>query len=124
MFIDKGKCENVFEFVAVDGLNMYEKRSSTFKLKNKFDRKVIDSKLTNVKFMLNCAELNDVFFIQSSLFRINLIKQKFVLELEQGQETYIPNDLSMDSYPISMHFYDPLIKVSNELFSPESKLFH
>lgn len=70
MFVDKGKCENVFEFVSVDGLNMYEKRSNIFKMKNKFNRKVIDSRLANIKFLINCSELNDLFFIKFSLERI------------------------------------------------------
>lgn len=74
--------------------------------------------------MINCSELIDIFFIQSSLKRINLIKQKFVLELEQGQETFIPNTLSLDSYPMSMHFYDPILMITNSLFSQESKLYH
>lgn len=124
LFLDKGKCENVFEYTTVDGMSMYEKRSAVFKLKNKFDRQVIDAQLSNVKFMLNCGELVDIFFIQSSLKRISLIRQKFVLELEQGQETYIPNTLSLDSYPMSMRYYDPLLMASNNLFSPESKQYH
>ena len=41
--IDKEKCDVVFEHLTVDGYNMYEKRSFGFKLKNKFDRTVIDS---------------------------------------------------------------------------------
>lgn len=82
MFVDKGKCENVFEFVSVDGLNMYEKRSNIFKMKNKFNRKVIDSRLANIKFLINCSELTDVFFIKFSLERIQLVREKFVLELE------------------------------------------
>jgi len=46
------------------------------------------------------------------------------LELEQGVEVYIPNELSVDRYPISYRFYDPIILISNSMISLEAKLFH
>ena len=35
--------------------------------------------------------LNDIFYVHTILRRKQLIKKKFVLELEQGQEIYIPD---------------------------------
>ena len=106
---DKGRCEEVFEHVIVDDLHMYENRSARVKFRSAFAKKRIEGRLNNIKFMLGCGELVDVFFIKCSLLRIKLIKEKFILELEQGQEVYIPKELSCDSYPVSFRYYDPII---------------
>lgn len=74
--------------------------------------------------MLGCGELIDAFFIKCSLLRIDLIKQKFILELEQGQEVFIPSELSCDSYPVSFRYYDPIIQMANYLTNLEAKLYH
>lgn len=121
---DKDRCEDLMEHVVVDDLNMYENRSARVKFRNKFNRKIIEGRLNNIKFMLGCGELIDVFFIKCSLLRIQLIKSKFILELEQGQEVFIPQELSCDSYPTSFRYYDPIIQMTNHLMSTESKLYH
>ena len=121
---DDGKCENIFEHVVVDNLNMYENRSARVKFRARFNKKLIEGRLSNIKFMLGCGELIDIFFIKCSLLRIDLIKKKFILELEQGQEVYIPPELSCDSYPTSFRYYDPIIQMVNFYTSLESKLFH
>ena len=106
---DKDKCEDLFEHVIVDDLNMYENRSARVKFRNKFNKKIIDGRLQNIKFMIGCGELVDIFFIKASLKRVQLIKEKFILELEQGQEVFIPSELSCDKYPVSFRYYDPII---------------
>ena len=53
--------------------------------------------------------LNDIFYVHTILRRKQLIKKKFVLELEQGQEIYIPDQLSCDKLPQSFWFYDPIV---------------
>lgn len=67
---DKDRCEDLMEHVVVDGLNMYENRSARVKFRNKFNRKIIEGRLNNIKFMLGCGELIDIFFIKCSLLRI------------------------------------------------------
>ena len=37
-----------------------------------------------------------------------------MLEIESGQETYITKELSMDHFPYSMRFYDPIIAYVQE----------
>lgn len=48
----------------------------------------------------------------------------FVLELEQGQEVYIPNDMSVDTYPVHFRYYDPVIQIVNEIFHIDNKVYH
>jgi hypothetical protein len=49
--------------------------------------------------MLGVGGLTDDFYLMAVIKKIELQKAMFVLELEQGQEVYIPNELSCDSYP-------------------------
>lgn len=51
------------------------------------------------------------------------MQKKFILELEQGQEVYIPDELSCDQYPNSFGYYDPLIQVINLHFQNSSKSY-
>ena len=121
---DKSKCCDVFNDVIVDDLNMYEQRSDRIKLQMKFKRMQMNSMLTKTKFMLGVGGLSDIFFIQTTLRKIALQKKLFVLELEGGQEVYIPNELSVDSYPRCFSYYDPVIQIVNDLFNRDNQVFH
>jgi hypothetical protein len=39
---------------------------------------------------------------------IELTKQLFVLDIEEGNEVWIPKSLSVDGYPKSFQYYDPI----------------
>lgn len=70
-----------------------------------------------IKFLLAVGGLNDIFYIIATLKKYELVKKMFVLEMELGQEVYIPKLLSCDKYPLSFRFYDPIIQIINHLFS-------
>ena len=90
----------------------------------KFDKMKISTKLDKCKFMLGIGDLHDVFYIKTILKKKALIKQQFVLEMEHEQEVYIPDELSCDQYPKSFRYYDPIIQITNQLFSTKQKLYH
>lgn len=121
---NRSTCADIYQEAKVDGLNMYELRSKRVMLKYKHDRAVIERKLARIKVMLALTGLVDVFFIKCVLKRIRLAKQLFVLELEHSQEVYIPDELSCDRCPSSFHYYDPIIQITNQLFSVKQKLYH
>jgi len=83
----------------------------------KHDKNVLNAKLLKVKFMLGVGGLMDIFYLKSVIKKIQLKKQLFVLELEQGQEVFIPNELSVESYPPTFTYYDPVIQIINHLFT-------
>ena len=90
----------------------------------KFKRMQWNASLRKVKFMLGVGGLVDDFFLMAVIKKIELQKAMFVLELEQGQEVYIPNELSCDSYPQGFRFYDPIIQIVNHLFSQDNQVYH
>lgn len=53
-----------------------------------------------------------------------LLKKIFVLDLEHSQEVYIPDILSCEIYPKSFRYYDPIISITNRVFSDKSRVFH
>lgn len=46
--------------------------------------------------------------------RIELARDLFMLEVESGQETFITKELSMDHFPHSMRYYDPIVAFVQE----------
>ena len=108
---------DIYKTVQVDGLNMYELRSTRVMIKFKLDKKIIEQQLTKVRFMLGIAELIDIFLIKALLFKKSLVKRQFVLDVEHNLECYIPHELSPDLYPYSFRYYDPIIQITNQLFS-------
>lgn len=114
---DKSKCSDIYKNVVVDGMNMYELRSKRVMIKFKLDQKIIEQQLTKVKCMLIFGELIDMFYIKAVLLKKSLLKKKFCLEVEHNLECYIPDELSCDQYPYSFRYYDPVIQVTNQLFS-------
>lgn len=121
---DKTKCCDVFNDVIVDDIQMYEQRSGRVKLQMKFKRMQMTSQLTKVKFMLGVGGLTDLFYLKAVLRKIQLQKAMFVLELEQGQEVYVPNELSCDTYPQGFRYYDPIIQIVNHLFTADNQVYH
>jgi len=66
---------DIYKTVQVDGLNMYELRSTRVMIKFKLDKKIIEQQLTKVRFMLGIAELIDIFLIKALLFKKSLVKR-------------------------------------------------
>lgn len=50
-------------------------------------------------------------FLQLKLKLINVSKQVLMIHLEQGKEVHIPPELSQDGLPMTMRFYDPILKI-------------
>lgn len=74
--------------------------------------------------MLGVADLIDIFYIKAVLQKKALLKKQFVLDVEHNLECFIPHELSPDLYPYSYRYYDPIIQITNQLFSTKQKLYH
>ena len=80
--------------------------------------------MDKLKLLLGLAHLPDIFYIKVALLKKQLIKKNFVLDVEHNLECYIDDELTVDKYPKSFHYYDPLIQITNQLFSNKLKLYH
>ena len=123
---NKNKCDDIFKYTIVDedkNLRMYQKMTQQQYAQMKIDRvkkQLIWNKIQTVK-SLKCV--NGILFIKLSLEQINISKQLFTTDIEQGSEAYIPKMLSQDQLPLSFRFYDPIIKIVQELMTEEKKNF-
>lgn len=50
-----------------------------------------------------------------------MVKDLFIMDIEQGQEVFIPKELSQDHLPLSFRFYDPILMLIQEQVSEESR---
>ena len=67
--------------------------------------------------------VTDFFFIKVLLMKFELTKRLFVLEIEQGMETSISDDITQSDLPWSFRFYDPVLKIVDAEISDESRQF-
>lgn len=59
--------------------------------------------------MLGIAELIDVFYIKAVLLKKSLLKKQFVMDVEHNLECFIPDELTVDKFPYSFRYYDPIV---------------
>jgi hypothetical protein len=62
-----------------------------------------------MKIIVNLRAVSRVLLIKICLAKIKVAREMFIIEVEQGNETYIPNELSQDKLPMSFWFYDPIL---------------
>ena len=67
--------------------------------------------------------LKDYFYIKAFLLKIELTKQLFTLEIQQGTEVLIPRQFSQEDIPWSFRYYDPIMSIVDGMLSPDSKQF-
>ena len=70
--------------------------------------------------MLGLKSLPGILYIRAMLLKIELSKQIFVLEVQDGHEVFIAKDLSQQNMPISFRFYDPIIHIILDKMTAES----
>ena len=78
----------------------------------------------NLKIIVNLKMVGKNLFIKLALRKIKLAKELFILDLEQGQEVFIPKEFSMDRFPLSFQYYDQLLNFCQENVSEQTKQFY
>ena len=72
-----------------------------------------------LRMALSLRVCSGLTYLKCLLLRINLNRTMFIVEVEQGAETFIPDDLSQSSLPYSMRYYDAILAMIQERFSDE-----
>mmetsp|Transcript_31393 Transcript_31393/g.48009 ORF Transcript_31393/g.48009 Transcript_31393/m.48009 type:complete len:123 (-) Transcript_31393:1419-1787(-) len=80
--------------------------------------------INKLKIILNIRAIQRSLYIRILLYKIGLVRRLFILDLETGLEVFIPQELSMDCYPINYQFYDTLLNSAQENVKPSTKEFH
>lgn len=64
-----------------------------------------------LKMALSLHVVTGLAYLKCILLRIELNRALFIVEIEQGQETFIPSDLSQSRLPYSMRYYDSILAI-------------
>ena len=73
---------------------------------------------------INLKALKGIIMLNAMLKKIQLQKELFVLDIEDGNEIYIPSSLTQDRLPYSFRFYDPILALVNENISENRREFY
>jgi hypothetical protein len=47
--------------------------------------------------------------LKAILRKIQIVRELFLFDIEEGSQVFIPYQLSQDNYPYSMRYYDSII---------------
>ena len=59
--------------------------------------------------MINMRLIQGPRYMEALLMRIQLVKELFLMDMEQGIEVNIPREISMDHWPLSYRYYDSIL---------------
>ena len=77
------------------------------KMQRNFKKDVV----TKLKMVTTSGSIKGMMYIEAMIYKIKLIKELFIYELECGFECIIPKELSQDTFPFSFRYYDPIIAI-------------
>ena len=63
----------------------------------------------NVKMLISLKAVSGLMFVRLLIKRVELVKELFIQETEDGGEIFIPYELSQDFLPQSFRYYDPVL---------------
>ena len=91
---DKNSCMDMFKDVKIDDVGLFEdktfKNYLTFKMNNNY---LLDQ-YEKLNLIINFRAVRGLTFLKLLLKRLEMAKELFVLNIEQGDEVYIMKDLS------------------------------
>ena len=91
---DKNNCYDLFQNAIVGNRRMFEEKPVIKMLRYKFDRRNLMNMYGKLRLIISLRAVEGELFILLLLQSIKLAKEIFVLEIEQGLETFIPPELS------------------------------
>jgi hypothetical protein len=60
-------------------------------------------------FAIALNGLNGIVLLKAILKKIQIVRELFLFDIEEGSQVFIPYQLSQDTYPYSMRYYDSII---------------
>ena len=101
-------------------IRMYEHKTNKRYFRDKMIKNNLIILQSKLKLVLGLKSLPGILYIRAMLMKIELSKQIFVLEIQDGLEVFICKDLSQQDMPLSFRFYDPIIHIILEKMTNES----
>lgn len=89
----------------------------------KMHRKIKEELSMKLKLMKGLRAFHGLTYVEITLKQISLAKQLFILNIEQGEEAFIPALLSQKKLALSYRFYDPILKIIQDECSDAKRDF-
>ena len=90
---------------------------------HKFKKKLRVIRYNTLNIMIKMQIINGPRFIEALLVRSMLTKELFLMDIEQGSEINIPQELSQDHLPPSFRYYDQILLLIQEKLSQNRRVF-
>ena len=90
---------------------MFDDKPIKDMMKFKMRKNLCQHLYMKLKIMKGMNVFNGLTYIEITLIIINTSRKLFLLNIEQGDESLIPCELSQKDLPLSYRFYDPILKV-------------
>lgn len=120
---NKNNCFDVFQDVKIRDIKVYPEKPITGVVRYKVVRANKHSEYQKLKLIRGVGCFQGLTFIEILLKQISLAKEIFLLNLAQGDEIIIPEELSQKKLPLSYRFYDPIMKLIQEDLSKDMREF-
>ena len=105
--MNKNKVADVFFELET---NVAKKNVRKF-LKYKYVKNNTRTLYEKLNLLLSLKAIHGELFLLILIKKVELAKKIFVIEVEQGQAVYITNEIRQDDLPLSMRFYDPVLRI-------------
>ena len=115
-----GKDKDLFKFVNLEN-NTHATSVYSKLVKNDIKRNMLVKGIHNLSLLVGMKAVSGVDYILCLLKRIDLAKQLFVLDIEEGTEVFIPKELRTDNFPLSFQFNDPILMIIHRKMSDDRK---
>lgn len=116
VMLDKNNCFDIFQNSKTESDHFLEQVQYKEFLKYKFNKKNRQKLYQKLMLMMKVGALHSQLFTIAILQLIKLSKEVFMIDLEQGYESFIPKELSQDHLPMSFRYYDPIFHIVDDLF--------
>ena len=91
---NKNNCFDLFQDIKVDNKFLYMPMLPKERIRMKYKQEEILSQYKKMKLIIDLRAVKKVTFLRCVLKRIKLAKELFLIDMEQGDECFIPTELS------------------------------
>jgi hypothetical protein len=108
---NKNNCFDIFKNTKLDGEHIYEPMLNRQRLSLKLQKAVLSRHYQKIALIIRLKAVDRILLIRARLKLIELATNIFMLDVQQGQESFIPKELCQDSLPKCYKFYDPILLI-------------
>ena len=96
--IDRDKADELFMFndYGDDGQHIFQTKNYKKMIEYKKSKYIQNALFEKIKLVLNLKAVSKILYIKLLLKKIDLAKSLFILEIEQGEEVFIPPEISIN----------------------------